>query len=117
MSPTPLVGVIAREFADRRDNRRFPFRQEARYRVVPVGPSSTAGCGRTVDMSSRGVLFTTESKLPLGRLIELSVSWPVKLEGTCPLNLVVSGRIVRAESKRAAVAIERYDFRTRRTPR
>jgi hypothetical protein len=51
----------------------------------------------------------------LGSLVELSVSWPVRLDGTCPLKLVVFGRIIRAEADRAAARIERYEFRTRST--
>jgi len=66
-----------------------------------------------LDIGSRGILFTTEGKLPLGRLVELSVNWPARLGGTCPLKFVAVGRVVRAEPTRAAVRIERYEFKTR----
>jgi hypothetical protein len=58
-------------------------------------------------------LFTTEEKLPLGRQVEIAVNWPARLGGTCPLKFVASGRVVRSENNRAAVRIERYEFRTR----
>jgi len=49
----------------------------------------------------------------LGRTVELSVTWPALLGGKCPLQFVARGRVVRSESNRAAVKIERYEFRTR----
>jgi hypothetical protein len=60
-------------------------------------------------------LFTTGEKLPLGRSVELSVNWPARLDGICPLKFVAVGRVVRAEAAIAAVRIERYEFRTRAT--
>jgi hypothetical protein len=58
-------------------------------------------------------LFTTEQQLPLGRTVELSVHWPAKLDGSCPLKFVAIGRVIRSEADIAAVRIERYEFRTR----
>jgi hypothetical protein len=48
-------------------------------------------------------------------MVELSVNWPARLDGTCALKFVALGRVVRSEANRAAVRIERYEFRTRRT--
>jgi hypothetical protein len=64
-------------------------------------------------MGSGGILFTTEEKLELGRVVEVSVNWPARLDGVCPLQFVATGRVVRSESDRAAVRIERYEFKTR----
>jgi hypothetical protein len=47
--------------------------------------------------------------------VEVSVNWPARLGGTCPLKFVAVGRVVRAEPQRAAIKIERYEFRTRAT--
>ena len=66
-------------------------------------------------MSSGGVLFTTERELLPGRLIELSVNWPARLDGVCPLQFVAMGRVVRSDGARAAIRIERYEFKTRKT--
>jgi hypothetical protein len=65
-------------------------------------------------MGSGGILFTTEDRLPVGRTVELSVNWPARLDGTCPLQFVATGRVVRSEDSRAAVRIDRYEFKTRR---
>jgi hypothetical protein len=72
-----------------------------------------SGSGRTLDMSSSGILFSTEHRLHLGRLVEVAVNWPARLGGTCPLKFVAVGRVVRSEPHRAALKIERYEFRTR----
>lgn len=99
---------------DRRGTSRFPFREELRYRVLHNKKvSNVGGAGRTLNIGSGGILFTTEEKLPLGRVVELSVNWPARLGGTCPLKFVAVGRVVRSESTKAAVRIERYEFKTR----
>jgi len=40
------------------------------------------------------------------------VNWPAHLDNRCALKLVASGRVVRTDSTKAAIAIERYEFRT-----
>jgi len=101
---------------ERRAARRFPIEQEVLYRVLDhrvAVPES--GVGRTLDISSGGVLFETEQRLRSGKRVELSVNWPALLEGACPLKFVAMGRVVRADDKRAAMHIEQYEFRTRRS--
>ena len=43
------------------------------------------------------------------------MNWPAQLEGGCALKFVAHGRVVRAEETHAAMHIEQYEFRTRRT--
>jgi hypothetical protein len=40
------------------------------------------------------------------------MSWPVLLNDTCPMKLMIYGCVVRSNEHGAAVAIERYEFRT-----
>ena len=101
---------------DRRDTSRFPVSENVKYTVIHSKAFKTSGSGKTLNFGSGGILFTTEDRLPVGRTVELSVNWPALLGGTCPLQFVATGRVVRAEDKRAAVKIERYEFRTRRGP-
>ena len=100
---------------DRRVTSRFPVKEDVKYTVVHSRTLKTSGLGKTLNFGSRGILFTTEERLPVGRTVELSVAWPALLGGRCPLQFVATGRVVRAESNRAAVRIERYEFRTRGT--
>lgn len=110
------IGGKPKEFVfstERRGRSRFPLREEVRYRVLHSRGSQTYGVGRTLNIGSGGILFTTEEDLPVGRMLEISVNWPARLDGTCPLKFVATGRVVRAENHQAAVRIERYEFRTR----
>jgi hypothetical protein len=105
---------LAGPSAERRLSNRLPIERDVRYRVFGGRRGVTqVGWGKTVNMSGRGVLFTTESVLPKGARIELTVSWPAKLNHAVPLNLVAKGVLVRVDAKQAAFAMERYEFRTR----
>ena len=101
--------------SERRGTGRFPLREEVKYKVLHTKSMDTIGSGQTLNIGSGGILFTTEERLPVGRMVELNVNWPARLDGTCPLKFVAVGRVVRADATRAAVRIERYEFRTRRT--
>lgn len=98
--------------ADRRHSDRFPIEREVRYRVMNKRGGEEAGDGKTLNISSSGVLFTTEQMLLPGRRLELSISWPAQLNNKCALKLVARGRIVRFEKGRAALEIQQYEFRT-----
>src|SRR3954451_25281615 len=83
-------------FAERRGTSRFPLREEVKYKLLHV-KTAIAGVGKTLNIGSGGVLFSTEQRLPMGRMVELAVNWPARLDGTCPLKFVATGRIVRSE--------------------
>jgi len=99
--------------SERRGTNRFPVREDVRYRLVQARAAEVGGCGTTLDIGSGGILFTTEDRLPMGRMVELSVNWPARLGGVCPLQFVAKGRVVRSDAQQAAVRIERYEFKTR----
>ena len=71
-----------------------------------------AGSGRTVNISSGGVLFTTESPLLEGAEVELAISWPALLNNVTPIKLVVTGALTRSDRTQAAMHIEKYEFKT-----
>ena len=102
--------------SERRSADRFPISREVHYKVLSKRGGPEAGGGQTVNISSNGVLFTTEHYLIPGRRLELSISWPAQLNDKCQLKLVARGRIVRCEEGRAAMEILQYEFRTRATP-
>jgi hypothetical protein len=97
---------------DRRYTDRFPLENALRYKLQE---GNQAGTGQTLNMSSGGILFTAESRLPVGEQIEVSVEWPAQLNARCGLKLVALGKVVRSTTDVAAVRIEKYDFRTRAT--
>ncbi len=63
-------------------------------------------------MGSGGVAFGTEGPLTPGGYVELSISWPVLLDESCPMRLIVFGRVLRCTGRKAVASIEKYEFRT-----
>lgn len=98
--------------ADRRHSDRFPIERDVRYRILSKRTGEEAGDGTTLNISSSGVLFTSEHVLLPGRRLELSISWPAQLNNKCALKLVARGRVVRFEDGRTAMEIQQYEFRT-----
>jgi hypothetical protein len=97
---------------ERRQKRRFQIEQEVRYKMLYGQRIAETGSGKTLNISSSGVWFTTENMLTIGMPVELSMNWPVLLNETCPMKLMIYGCVVRSNERGAAVAIERYEFRT-----
>ena len=97
---------------ERRSKRRFQIDQEVKYKMLYGQRIAETGVGRTLNISSGGVWFTTENMLTSGMPVELSMNWPVLLNDSCPMKLMIYGCVVRSNEKGAAVAIERYEFRT-----
>ena len=105
-----------KETADRRHSDRFTIEREVRFRVLNKRGAEEAGEGKTINISSSGVLFTTAQMLLPGRRLELSISWPAQLNNKCALKLVARGRVIRFEEGRAAIEIQQYEFRTQSAP-
>src|ERR1700746_2424451 len=87
---------------DRRGAERFPIQREFRYKIVSRKDIEEIGFGKTINMSSNGVLFTTDRHLLPGKRLEVSISWPAQLNSRIALKLVARGRVVRSEEDRAA---------------
>ena len=100
------------QMADRRKSGRFAIERDIKYKVLNKKSNQESGQGKTINISSSGILFSSEHVLLPGRTIEVSVSWPAQLNDTCPLKLVARGRVVRFEPGRAALEIQHYEFRT-----
>jgi hypothetical protein len=111
---TNQARAVACFAAERRASSRFPLEEEARYRLIQDGVT-TSGRGRTLNIGSGGVLFTTEERLPEGGKVEVAINWPVTLDGRCPLKFVASGHVLRSDGNSAAIRIDRYQFHTRAT--
>ncbi len=97
---------------ERRGKRRFHIEQDVRYKMLYGQRIAETGIGKTKNISSGGVWFSTETTLTPGMPVELSMSWPVLLNDSCPMKLMIYGCVIRSSDRGAAVAIERYEFRT-----
>jgi hypothetical protein len=92
---------------------RFPIQQDVSYQCVKGGRIFAVGTGKTLEISSREVRFTTQQPLKRGQKMRLAVDWPAMLDNTCRIKLDISGWILTCEGEEAALKIERYEFRTR----
>ena len=97
---------------ERRQKLRFPLEHEIRYKMLYGQRIAETGTGRTANISSGGLWMTTETMLTSGMPVELSMNWPVLLNDKCPMKLMIYGCVVRSNERGAAIAIERYEFRT-----
>jgi hypothetical protein len=94
---------------ERRIGMRVPLAWAMRYEAGSPA-HKRIGAGRTIDMSSSGVAFTTESLLRKNTRVALHITWPVRLDDV-PVELFAEGNIVRAEQSRAALRYDQIAFR------
>src|ERR1017187_9127183 len=97
---------------DRRKKFRFPIHRELRYKLLEAGILVGACTGQSVNIGSGGVAFSIDRDLRPGAFIELSISWPVLLDDTCPMRFIVFGRVLRSVGRKSACSIDKYEFRT-----
>ncbi len=103
---------LIKKRSERRSKYRFTVQRELRYKAMREGVQPLAGTGRTINLSSGGVAFTTEHPMTDGSFVELSIDWPALLNDSCPMRLIVFGRVLRASSHAAVCSIDKYEFRT-----
>lgn len=99
---------------DRRASKRFSIERRIRYRTAGRGSIGISGSGRTVNMSSVGMLIATDRGLSVGWRIEVEVDGPFQVDDQVYWKLIVTGSIVRSESGAVplvALKISRHEFR------
>jgi len=96
---------------ERRSAVRYPIVLNARYQALRKR-SSDAAAGKTVNISSHGLLVVSEHKVPVGVRLEVLVEWPALLDGAIELLLVATGKVVRVRESSFALELSRYEFRT-----
>ena len=94
--------------SERRANRRYPITADLCYRILNRKKVIESGRGRTIDVSSTGVLFEAPLTLPRGLKIEICIDWPALSDR---LELFAEGRIVRGRKNYTAVHIRKFSFR------
>ena len=104
--------ALTKKANDRRKKFRFDLQREIRYKLVEDGVLRASGTGNTLNMCSGGIAFSTEQALQPRAFAELSISWPVLLGETCPMRLIVFGRILRSADGKTVCSIDKYEFRT-----
>ncbi len=103
----------ARSGDERRGGLRFNLTLDLTFRVLYRGKPLFSGSGRSIDLGSSGIAFTTDAPLRPGSALEIAVSWPALLHGECPMRLVITGTVIRATGDSAVCSVQRHEFRTR----
>jgi len=93
------------ENGERRKCQRYPLALSIRYRVTPRNAPPLAGGGTTRDISPNGLSFVCPEELPVGSHIEMVAEWPAKGPGKPPLDLRMTGFVVRSNHRGAAVLV------------
>jgi hypothetical protein len=97
---------------ENRNSLRFPLSLKVHYR----SKGGQEGTGILCNMGSYGVLFQCGVLFARGEQIQISIEWPYLLDGSCPLQLCLNGRILRSSESGTAVLILKHVFRTARRP-
>jgi hypothetical protein len=92
---------------EQRKHQRFELRLP--FEVVTNGSRSKVR-GETKNVSSAGVLFTTESQLPLGESIEYMITFPRTPGARKDVRLRCVGKVIREDTQSFAASLERYEF-------
>jgi hypothetical protein len=69
--------------------------------------------GESLNISSKGLVFTTTESFEPGQIVEAFIDWPILLDDCVRLTLFVEGAVVRSTGNRTAMRIDKYEFRTR----
>jgi hypothetical protein len=97
---------------ERRGAKRYGMQLQLRWRLIRRRREIDVGTGRTIDMSSAGILFEAGCDLGTGLNVELSIAWPVLLNNVKPMQLCITGKIVRSGDGWAAIRTVTHEFRT-----
>ena len=96
---------------ERRSKQRYPISLNVRYRTVGRA-NHMNGFGRTVNISSDGMLIGAVQPPMVGTRLEVNLEWPTLLDGAIPLQMVALARVVRTQPGSFALSFGEYQFRT-----
>jgi hypothetical protein len=108
------VGHPPAAIADRRTGSRFPLRLAIKCRgTEPFQQLDQIITGETLNVGSRGLLFSSPHVFGLGQVIEVFIEWPILLDKCVRLTLVAEGVVVRSAGSHTAIHFKKYQFTTR----
>lgn len=92
---------------------RYPCRLCVSWRTLDLPARRGESMIGTLNISSKGLLFSTTEKFEQGCVLEATLDWPARLNQQIPLKLVIRGYVLRSADGCAAMSINHYEFRTR----
>ena len=96
---------------ERRATRRYELHLPIHFRVSQKGSIARWGTGVTREMSTTGLSFRARKPLPVGSHVEMIVDWPAKYDEGQPIDLQLTGFVVRSDNHRTAVRVTSRRFR------
>jgi hypothetical protein len=102
---------MANQLLDRREKRRYVLHLPIHYRVAERGAMPCSGTGTTCELSSSGLSFRCRRTLPVGAHVELLLDWPSRYSDMYPVELQMTGFIMRTERGRVGVRVNSHKFR------
>jgi hypothetical protein len=107
---------VAMIVTERRTRTRYPIRLEVNFRDTRGG-QRYSGSGRTLNVSSSGLLIASDQPVRRGEMLRMCLDWPFLLDGTTPIQLVADACVVRTYQSGFAAALVRHQFRTAKRER
>jgi c-di-GMP-binding flagellar brake protein YcgR len=107
-----MLSKRTKNLGERRYNHRYPISLDVQWRLLLRNVTADSGQGRTVDLSSGGILLETGRSLPVGQKVRLVIAWPALPNKISGAELLVSGRVVRSDGNRNAIRIDQHAFHT-----
>ena len=92
---------------ERRQDRRYECQLPLRYRS---SQERDCGAGTVTDISRGGIALHIPQTLMRGSSVELIVDWPSLSEQIGKVRLQILGRVLRSDSTRTVIAIEKREF-------
>lgn len=94
-------------------DRSYPITTPVAYRLRNGERALMTGSGRTKSISTSTVLLESEVLLPIGMVVELDITWPIRVDNRVEMDLHVLGRTIRADGNFTTISILRHEFRSR----
>ena len=101
---------VERDRRNRRAAKRYGLDLQFDYRVFGRDGSVQEGWGRTLNLSSGGLLVAPDQPICKGRTIEITVQLPAQFKDAPGPRLVVLGHVLRSDAGGAAIRILRHGF-------
>jgi len=96
--------ILGADSMERRSSMRFRLELDA-----DISASGERFRGRTVNISSGGLLMSCGESVEVGTLVTVRIAWPIQQRNK-RVTLVVHGEIIRRETSGIAVRQQRHEF-------
>ena len=110
VTATAATKVRTSRYPDIQNAVRFPIK-------LPIAVKSTSGdrCTETENISANGVLFQVDSDMPVGSMVDFTISLPAEVVGAdADVRVDCRGRVVRSSQdggrRGVGVVIDEYRF-------